>query len=307
MIGSSSSPGRFALERFLSDRMAVAGLVVLVLAALAAGIGPLLLGIDPDRAGDLALAPPGAAHWMGTDIHGRDLLARVLIGTRISLAVGAVGALVSLMIGVAWGVVAGAAGGRTDAWLMRVVDGLQALPTVVWVMLGMTLFEAGLAGRFAQRWPDALPVLRLAAMMICLGSVSWLTMARVIRAQTLVLRQRPFLLAATALGVPPVRWFLRHLLPNLSGVILVYLTLSVPSVVLYESFLSFLGLGVRPPQASLGSLIADGASQLNPIRVRWWLLVFPAGLMALLLAALNSVGAGLRAAFEPRRVDGLSA
>jgi peptide/nickel transport system permease protein/oligopeptide transport system permease protein len=300
MIGQPSSPGRRALERFLLDRMAVAGLVFLVLVTLGAGIGPFLLGIDPDRAGDLPLAPPGAAHWMGTDIHGRDLLARVLIGTRISLVVGAVGAVVSLMIGVVWGVVAGATGGRTDAWLMRAVDGLQALPTVVWVMLGMTLFEAGLGRWFARRWPDSLPVFRLAAMMICLGSVSWLSMARVIRAQTLALRERPFLLAARALGVPPVRWFLRHLLPNLSGVILVYLTLTVPSVVLYESFLSFLGLGVRPPQASLGSLIADGASQLNPIRVRWWLLVFPAGLMAGLLAALTSIGEGLRSAFEPR-------
>ncbi|MBM3848572.1 MAG: ABC transporter permease [Verrucomicrobia bacterium] len=304
MSGPASSPGRLALGRFLEDRLAVAGIVFLALALLLAGIGPGLLGVDPDRAGESPLAPPGAGHWMGTDIHGRDLLARVLVGLRISLAVGAVGAAVSLLIGVGWGVVSGAAGGRTDAWMMRGVDLLQALPTVVWVMLGMTLFEARCAGWLAERWPAALPALRLGAMMICLGSVSWLTMARVIRGQTLALRERPFLLAATALGVPPVRWFLRHLLPNLSGVILVYLTLTVPAVVLYESFLSFLGLGVRPPQASLGTLIADGASQLNPIRVRWWLLVFPAGLMALLLAALTSVGEGLRAAFEPRGGDG---
>lgn len=300
----ASSPGRQALRRFLGDRTAVTGLVFLALTSLVALIGPRVLGIDPDHAGDAPLAAPGAGHWMGTDIHGRDLLSRVLVGTRISLGVGAVGAGVSLLIGVVWGMVSGGIGGRTDAWMMRLVDMLQALPTVVWVMLGMTLFEARGVGWLSGRWPAAIPTFRLVAMVVCLGSVSWPTMARVIRAQTLALRDQPFLLAARSIGVPPVRLMTRHLLPNLAGVILVYLTLTVPAVVLYESFLSFLGLGVRPPQASLGSLIADGASQLNPIRVRWWLLVFPAGLMAVLLAALNGVGEGLRSALEPREGDG---
>jgi len=163
-------------------------------------------------------------------------------------------------------------------------------------MLTLTLFETRCVGWLSERWPSSIPAFRLAAMMVSLGSVSWLTMARVVRAQVLGLRERPFILAAQSIGVPPVRLMLRHLLPNLAGVILVYLTLTVPAVVLYESFLSFLGLGIRPPQASLGT-------QLNPVRVRWWLLVFPAGLMALLLAALNAMGEGLRSAFEPRDED----
>ena len=295
-----SSPHRLAVHRFRKRRGAMVGLVFLLLATAISGLGPVILGVDPNQGGDSPFAPPDARHWMGTDIHGRDLLARVLVGTRISLMVGAVGAAVSLVIGVGWGLVSGWRGGRTDAWMMRLVDVLYALPTVVWVMLALTLFETRCVGWLSERWPASIPALRLGAMMISLGSVSWLTMARVVRAQVLSLRERPFILAAQSIGVSPSRLMLRHLLPNLAGVIIVYLTLTVPAVVLYESFLSFLGLGVRPPQASLGSLIADGASQLNPVRVRWWLLMFPAGLMALLLGALNGVGGGLRLAFEPR-------
>ena len=295
-----SSPHRLAVHRFRKGRGAMVGLVFLLLATAISGVGPVILGVDPNQGGDSPFAPPDARHWMGTDIHGRDLLARVLVGTRISLMVGAVGAAVSLVIGVGWGLVSGWRGGRTDAWMMRLVDVLYALPTVVWVMLALTLFETRCVGWLSERWPASIPALRLGAMMISLGSVSWLTMARVVRAQVLSLRERPFILAAQSIGVSPSRLMLRHLLPNLAGVIIVYLTLTVPAVVLYESFLSFLGLGVRPPQASLGSLIADGASQLNPVRVRWWLLMFPAGLMALLLGALNGVGEGLRLAFEPR-------
>jgi len=295
-----SSPQRLAVHRFRKRRGAVVGLVFLLLATAISGVGPVILGVDPNQGGDSPFAPPDARHWMGTDIHGRDLLARVLVGTRISLMVGAVGAAVSLVIGVGWGLVSGWRGGRTDAWMMRLVDVLYALPTVVWVMLALTLFETRCVGWLSERWPASIPALRLGAMMISLGSVSWLTMARVVRAQVLSLRERPFILAAQSIGVSPSRLMLRHLLPNLAGVVIVYLTLTVPAVVLYESFLSFLGLGVRPPQASLGSLIADGASQLNPVRVRWWLLMFPAGLMALLLGALNGMGEGLRSAFEPR-------
>ena len=300
MNHEGASPGRMAWRRFSRRKMAGVSLGFLLLAAVVSMVGPWALGVDPNQGGDSPFAPPDARHWMGTDIHGRDLLARVLIGTRISLMVGAVGAAVSLVIGVGWGLVAGWCGGRTDAWMMRLVDVLYALPTVVWVMLALTLFETRCLGWLSERWPASIPGLRLAAMMVSLGAVSWLTMARVVRAQVLSLRERPFILAAQSIGVSPARLMLRHLLPNLIGVILVYLTLTVPSVVLYESFLSFLGLGVRPPQASLGTLIADGASQLNPVRVRWWLLAFPAGLMALLLAALNGVGEGLRSAFEPR-------
>lgn len=300
MNADASSPGRLALRRFRRQPAAMVGLVFLLLVTALALLGPGMLGVDPDRGGDSPFAPPDARHWMGTDIHGRDLLARVLFGTRISLMVGAFGAAVSLMIGVGWGMVSGWCGGRTDAWMMRLVDVLYALPTVVWVMLTLTIFETRCVGWISGRWPDSIPVLRLAAMTVSLGLVSWLTMARVVRGQVLSLRERPFILAVRAVGASTPRLMLCHLLPNLAGLIIVHLTLTVPSVVLYESFLSFLGLGVRPPQASLGTLIADGASQLNPIRVRWWLLVFPAGLMALLLAGLNGVGEGLRTALDPR-------
>ena len=301
-----SSPGRLALRRFLRNPMAVSGVVFLLLIAAVSVLGPGVLATDPNQRSESPFVPPGVSHWMGTDIHGRDLFSRVLVGTRISLLVGAVGAGVSVLIGVTWGLVSGWRGGRTDAWMMRLVDVLYALPTVVWVMLTLTIFETRCVGWLSERWPASIPAFRLAAMMVSLGSVSWLTMARVVRAQVLSLRERPFILAAQSIGVSPVRLMLRHFLPHLAGVVIVYLTLTVPAVVLYESFLSFLGLGVRPPQASLGTLIADGASQLNSVRVRWWLLVFPAGLMTLMLAALNGVGEGLRSAFEPREGDGRS-
>ena len=304
MNSAAASPGRLALRRFRRQPWAMVGLAFLLLAAAVALLGPALSGVDPDQGSESPFAPPDARHWMGTDIHGRDLLARMMVGTRISLMVGAFGAAVSLGIGVGWGMVSGWRGGRTDAGMMRLVDVLDALPTVVWVMLVLTIFETRCVGWLSERWPASIPALRLAAMTVALGSVSWLTMARVVRAQVLGLRERPFILAARSVGASPSRVMLRHLLPNLAGLILVHLTLTVPSVVLYESFLSFLGLGVRPPQASLGTLIADGASQLNPIRVRWWLLVFPAGLMALLLASLNGVGEGLRTALEPRDDQG---
>lgn len=232
----SSSPGHLALQRFLRNRTAVSGLVFLLLATAVSVLAPWVMATDPNQGSESPFVSPGASHWMGTDIHGRDLFSRVLVGTRISLLVGAVGAGVSVLIGVSWGLVSGWRGGRTDAWMMRLVDVLYALPTVVWVMLTLTIFETRCVGWLSERWPASIPAFRLAAMMVSLGSVSWLTMARVVRAQVLSLRERPFILAAQSIGVSPVRLMLRHFLPHLAGVVIVYLTLTVPAVVLYESF-----------------------------------------------------------------------
>jgi oligopeptide transport system permease protein len=300
MPDALQGPGRRAWRRFRSNRPAFAGLLFLGLALAVSLLGPLLVAHSPDTPGELQFAPPGADHWLGTDIHGRDLLARLLMATRISLAVGGVGAVLSLVIGVSWGLVAAYAGGRADAWMMRTVDVLYALPNVVFVMLVMSVFESAFAGRLSSVAPTAAPLARMVLLVLCLGAVSWLTMARIVRGQVLSLRERPFVLASRALGTGPMRILLRHLLPNIAGVVIVSLTLTVPAVVLQESFLSFLGLGVRPPQASLGTLIADGAAQLNPVRMRLWLLLFPAGMLALMLSALNLVGDGLRDALEPR-------
>lgn len=263
-------------------------------------LGPGWWRVDGNAGSDLQFAAPGAGHWFGTDIHGRDLLARVLAGTRLSLFVGLVGAGVSLVIGVTWGMVAAYAGGRVDAVMMRTVDVLYALPNIVFVMLVVAMTEQHVT-RWLSGWaPGWIPASRLLLLFACLGAVSWLNMARIVRGQVLVLRQVAYVQASRALGAGP-GWILRrHILPNIAGVVLVYLTLTVPSVMLYESFLSFLGLGIRPPDASLGVLIADGAQQLNPLRVRWWLLVFPAGTLAAILLALGVLGDGLRDAWDPR-------
>lgn len=300
MADTHRNPASQAWSRFRRNRPAVvAGTFLLVLLA-AVGLGPSFLGLDPNQGSDLLYAPPGQRHWFGTDLHGRDLLARTLVGTRLSLLVGLTGAAVSVLIGVSWGLVAAYAGGRTDAFMMRTVDVLYALPNIIFVMLVIGLTESHLV-RFLQAFTPALAsYARLLLLFASLGAVSWLNMARIVRGQVLSLRQRPFILAAQALGSTPVRILRRHLLPNVLGIVIVYATLTVPSVILYESFLSFLGLGIRPPDASLGTLIEDGARQLNPIRVHWWLLAFPAATLASALLALHHLGDGLRDALDPR-------
>jgi peptide/nickel transport system permease protein/oligopeptide transport system permease protein len=276
------------------------------LAFLVTALGLILLAPtfsphDPDALSEAQFQPPSARHWCGTDIHGRDLLTRLGIGARISLLVGVVGAGVSLVIGVSWGAVAGYAGGRMDSAMMRFVDILYSLPSIVFVMVLITtlegLLQAGLRNVFGS---DLGASARLLFLFVGLGSVSWLTMARIVRGQVLSLKQRPFVEASRALGASHVRILWDHILPNALGVIIVYLSLTVPAVVLYESFLSYLGLGVQPPMASWGSLIAEGAHQLNPIRIYWWLLVFPAGTLVTTLLALNFLGDGLRDALDPR-------
>jgi oligopeptide transport system permease protein len=309
------SPNQRAWRRFRRNRGAATALIVLVglmglillwplgRIAPAAGILPKAMTHPPEAISDAPFAPPSWTHWFGTDAHGRDLLSRVCHGARISLLVGLVGAAVSLIIGVLWGAVAGYGGGRWDSVMMRFVDVLYSLPTVVFVIVLVTAINAKL-----QKWqvgPHGLSnenarLLQMAALFVGLGAVSWLTMARIVRGQVISLRRRPFIDASLVLGASHARIIWRHILPNVYGVIIVYLTLMIPSIILYESFLSYLGLGIQPPQASLGSLMASGAQQINPIRIYWWLIVFPGAALALTLLALTFVGDGLRDAFDPR-------
>jgi peptide/nickel transport system permease protein/oligopeptide transport system permease protein len=309
----SVAPARQAWRRFARNRVAAGsalflGAFVLLLVVWpwfsSSGLRPFLpraLTHSPTALSEAQFAPPSRQHWFGTDVHGRDQLSRALYGARISLLVGAVGAGVSLVIGVLWGATAGYLGGRWDAALMRVVDILYSLPSIVFVIVLITTLEVLIRG-WLGTWlgVESASTVRLLFLFAGLGAVSWLTMARIVRGQVLSLRGRPFIDASRALGAGPIRILLRHILPNITGVVIVYATLTVPSIVLYESFLSYLGLGIQPPHASLGSLIAEGAAQINPIRIYWWTVVFPGLVLVLALLSLNFVGDGLRDAFDTR-------
>lgn len=299
-----NSPARHAWARFCRHRAAGLALRALGLLVLVALAGPWISPYDPNAFVGGPFEPPSLRHWLGTDVHGRDLLTRVMVGARLSLAVGAVGAAISLVIGVLWGAVAGYAGGRTDSVLMRTVDVLYAMPTLVFVIVLVTALNGVLAKWEAAGAPVNVTHARGLGLLLGIGAVSWLTMARIVRGEVLALRARPFVEASRVLGASPARILFRHLLPNLTGVVIVYLALTVPAVVLYESFLSFLGLGIQPPAASLGTLIAEGATQINPLRIYWWLIVFPAGTLAAALLGLNLVGDGLRDAFDPQAASG---
>jgi peptide/nickel transport system permease protein/oligopeptide transport system permease protein len=295
------SPNRRAWRRFVRNRPAFVGGVFLVAMVSLILAYPLFAPYSPIAISDLQSIPPTGQHWFGTDVHGRDLLTRIFYGARISLLVGAVGAIVSLVIGVLWGAVAGYVGGRWDSLLMRIVDVLYSMPSIIFVIVLITtletFFKDWLAAHFS---PDAANLARLLFLFFGLGAVSWLTMARIVRGQVLALRNRAFIDASRALGASHTRIVFRHILPNVYGIIIVYLTLTIPSVILYESFLSYLGLGIQPPQASLGSLLAEGAAQINPIRIYWWMIVFPGATLVSMLLALNFTGDGLRDAFDPR-------
>ena len=243
-----------------------------------------------------ARQPPSRTHLLGTDEVGRSLLWRTLYGGAVSLSLGLLAAGLAVGIGTAYGAVAGYVGGRCDAILMRIVDVLYALPTLLLVMLFTvsigTVLQRGLSlsGEAA----------RFAVLALAVGGVSWLTVARVVRGQVLSLREQPFIEAARALGLPTHRILLRHVLPHLIGPIAVFATLTVPQAILQESFLSFLGVGVQPPQATWGSLAADGVRALNPIRFDWWLILFPSAALSITLLALNFLGDGLRDALDVR-------
>jgi peptide/nickel transport system permease protein/oligopeptide transport system permease protein len=257
---------------------------------------------QPEKLSEDQFSPPSPRHWFGTDVHGRDLLSRVLYGAQVSLLVGVVGAGVSLVIGVLWGAIAGYAGGRLDSVMMRFVDILYSLPSIIFVIVMITTLESILKGWLTMTGsPGLAKFARLLFLFVGLGAVSWLTMARIVRGQVLSLRQRAFVEASRSLGAGPARILMRHIIPNILGVVIVYLTLTVPAIILYESFLSYLGLGIQPPMASWGSLIAEGAEQMNTIRMYWWLIAFPGGILVITLLALNFLGDGLRDAWEVRR------
>jgi oligopeptide transport system permease protein len=276
-----------AWARLRRNRMAVAaGVFLLVMSAFAA-LAPWIPGLADPTAQDLAkgATAPSLAHPFGTDELGRDLFARVLYGGRISLLVGLVGTLVSLLIGVTWGAIAGYVGGRTDDLMMRVVDVLYALPYIFLVILLLVFFSKSLLMLF-----------------VALGLVQWLTMARIVRGQVLSLKHQTFVEAARALGAGDGAIVFRHIVPNTLGPVIVYTTLTVPAVILQEAFLSFLGLGVQPPDASWGTLLADGAKLLALFP---WLVTFPGFAMSLTLLAFNFLGDGLRDALDPQgRRDG---
>ena len=264
-------------------------------------VWPLVSQYKPDATSDAQFHPPSAAHWFGTDVHGRDLLVRTIYGARISLLVGAVGAFVSLIIGVTWGAVAGYVGGRTDNAMMRVVDILYALPSIIFVIVLKSAFEKDLKTWLSTHFSATTAAYgSMVFLFVGLGAVSWLTMARIVRGQVLSLRSRNFVEASKALGASHTRVLFKHILPNIYGIIIVYLTLTVPAIILYESFLSYLGLGVQPPQASWGSLIAEGAQRINSVRIYWWLIISPGVMLTTTLLALNFLGDGLRDAFDPR-------
>ena len=281
---AAASLWRHAARRLRAQPAARAALLLLAVIGLVALLGPLASPWDFDSLDWRHLAqPPGltAAHWFGTDRLGRDLYVRTLYGVRLSLLLSALASAVSLVIGLAWGAVAGFAGGRTDEWMMRFVDVLYSLPYLFVVIILTTLFARG----------------SLAVLLVALGAVGWLTTARIVRGQTLALKRREFIEAARAAGLTPGAILPRHIVPNLLGPVLVYATLIVPQMILFESFLSFLGLGVQEPHASLGNLIFVGAQEMESAP---WMLLVPALLLALLLLALNLLGDGLRDAFDPR-------
>lgn len=267
--------------RLKKNRLAIIGLFVLLTCIALALLTPLIAPYAYDAQDlDLGATPPSAAHWLGTDIFGRDMLTQILYGGRISLAVGFIATAVALVIGITWGAIAGYAGGRVDAVMMRLVDILYALPFMIFIILLMVVF-----GR------------NLLLLFLAIGAVEWLTMARIMRGQVQSLRQQEFVEAAISLGLSPGAIIRRHLIPNALGPIIVYTTLTIPSVMLLEAFLSFLGLGVQPPQTSWGLLISYGAETMEEYP---WLLIFPGLALTVTLFSLNFLGDGLRDALDVR-------
>jgi oligopeptide transport system permease protein len=270
-----------AWRRFRENRAAVLAFLIVAAVVLLALVGPLF---NPNH-GDaldwqaIAVAPTHLhAHWFGTDRLGRDLFVRTLEGTQVSLLVGLIATLMSLVFGISYGAVAGFAGGRTDNVMMRIIEIVSGLPLVFFVIVVGVLFGRG-------------PAL----LFVSIGAVSWLTTARIVRGQTLSIVRQPYIEAAIAAGAPPSRIIYRHVIPNLLGPVVVYATLSIPQIMLFESFLSFLGLGIQEPNASLGTLVSQGVGDMEAAS---WILLVPGSLLALLLVALNIFGDGLRDALD---------
>jgi oligopeptide transport system permease protein len=272
-----SSLADHAVRRLRSNPAAMLALLAMSAMVVLALLGPLL---SPNGAEALdwahTAARPGlqGAHWFGTDRLGRDLFARTLAGTRVSLVIGLVASSISLLVGVSYGAIAGYIGGRTDHLMMRTIEILSGLPLIFFVILLTVIF-----GRNEY------------LLFFSIGAVGWLTMARIVRGQTLSVRQQEFIEAAIASGAGTGRIILRHVIPNIIGPVIVYATLTVPQIILFESFLSFLGLGIQEPRASLGTLIAEGAGEMEAAP---WMLLVPGSFLAVLLLCLNIFGDGLR-------------
>lgn len=282
----SRSLGADAWRRLKKNRMAMLCGALFLLVCLFSFVGPIIAywvaGLDAvSQDPGLGAAPPSWQHWMGTDTLGRDMMMRTMEGGRIAILVGFVATTVALVIGVSWGATAAYVGGKTDEIMMRIVDVLYAFPVVVFVIVIMTVLDNR----------------SLYLLFALIGAVSWLNMARIVRGQVLSLRGREFVEAARCLGVPGPSILFRHVVPNALGPIIVYTTLSIPSVMLTEAFLSFLGIGVQAPQASWGTLVTEGATQ---IAVSPWVLLGPGLVMGMTIFALNFLGDGLRDALDPQ-------
>ena len=277
----STSPRQDAWRRLKKNKAAMFGLVVLGVLIVLSILGPWITPYSYSEQ-NLELGPstPSPAHWLGSDLFGRDLLTRILYGSRISLAVGFIASFVALIIGVSWGAVAGYLGGRIDVLMMRTVDVLYALPFTIFIILLMVVFGNNII-----------------LLFLAIGAVEWLTMARIVRGQVLHVKQQGFVEAAVSLGLSRFQIITKHVLPNVLGPVIVYTTLTVPNVILLESFLSFLGLGIQPPQSSWGLLISYGVETMEEYP---WLLIFPATVLSLTLFSLNFLGDGLRDALSER-------
>ncbi len=280
-IEKGTSLSHDAFLRLRKNRLAMAGLFILVFLVILALLTPLIAPYEYEAQNlVLGASPPSAQHWLGTDVLGRDLLTRMMYGSRISLMVGFIATAVALCIGVLWGTLAGFVGGRLDAAMMRIVDVMYALPFAIFIVLLTVIF-----GR------------SIFLLFLAIGAVEWLTMARIVRGQVLTIKRQEFIEAATAMGLSRWQIMRRHLIPNVLGPIIVYTTLTIPSVILLESFLSFLGLGIQPPQSSWGSLISSGVDTMEEYP---WLLLWPGLVLSITLFSLNFLGDGLRDALDPR-------
>ena len=281
---NNSSLWQDAVRRLIQNRAAMIGgitiLLLIILAVLAPWIAPYSYSYQNL---DIGASAPSAEHLLGTDVLGRDLLSRLLYGARISLLVGFVATGVALVIGVSWGIIAGYFGGRVDSIMMRIVDVLYGLPFIIFIILLMVIFGRNIWLLFAA-----------------IGAVEWLTMARIVRAQVIGLKNQEFVQAAQVMGVSNFSMFRRHILPNILGPIAVYATLTIPQVMLLEAFLSFLGLGIQPPMSSWGTLIRYGVESMEE---HYWLLIYPGLTFTITLFALNFFGDGLRDALDPKTSD----
>lgn len=297
-------PVTFWRQVLRSRRAVIGGSILLSIVLLCIGTVPWTVWGDAalyaKQQESMVRQPPTLARitcWFGYDTLGRSLLARCLLGGTISLAVGFAAATIAVVLGVGVGLLAGYRGGWVDSVLMRTVDVLYGLPYVLLVILFKIAFEEPLV-----KWLGIRPeTANMVVLFSAIGLVSWLTMARVVRGQVLSLRSQPFIEACRAMGLKERRIFIRHILPNLIGPITVYATLTVPSAILQESFLSFLGVGINPPLATWGSLASEGVEQLSPLKFYWWLLIFPCALLAITLLSLNFMGDGLRDVFDPKK------